>query len=106
MRSPLLPRRLRNQRKVPVAQTRRSKHQRTVSQRLNRSQKSRSRAKANTLPRAKKEKSKHLSEAVKISPKEKARKGTMDFSFSDSAEDEALLAAKQASALEYEKQQS
>ena len=107
---------------------------------------------------SKKEKSKHLSEAVKISPKEKARKGTMDFSFSDSdaepslarkkhssspkkssksskpsavdnilmglsddsdyeiktkkktkpdsSEDEALLAAKQASALEYEKQQS
>merc|ERR1711974_345144 len=53
-RSPPLQRRLRNQRKVPVAQTRRSKHQQTVSQRLNPSQKSRSRAKANTLPRAKK----------------------------------------------------
>ena len=98
-----------------------------------------------------------MSEAVKISPKEKPRKGTMDFSFSDSdaepssssrkkpssspkksskkpsavdnilmglsddsdyeirpkkttkedsSEDKALLAAKQASAPEYEKQQS
>jgi hypothetical protein len=109
-------------------------------------------------PDKKDKKSKHLSDPVKISPKEKAKKGVMDFTDSEeepsplrkkahesprksskkpsavdnillglsddsdyggkskrskaknaqseSSEDEALLAAKQASALEYEKQQS